>query len=101
MCVETAPQAGSELQLTEKHVFNLQSESTGSSGVNNDTFCVPQVLREAKEREELQATEKDSCDPEKVVAHYGMMFDEFQGLSHLEALELLSRESELKVQRWF
>lgn len=26
-----------------------------------------------------------------------MLFDEFQGLSHLEALEILSRESEAKV----
>ena len=29
--------------------------------------------------------------------HYGLLFDEFQGLSHLEALEMLSRESEIKV----
>lgn len=30
-----------------------------------------------------------------------MLFDEFQGLSHLEALEILSRESEAKVNRTF
>lgn len=59
---------------------------------------LPQVLREAKEREELQTAEKESSDSEKkVVAHYGMLFDEFQGLSHLEALEMLSRDSESKV----
>ncbi|XP_028276945.1 protein FAM114A2 [Parambassis ranga] len=58
-----------------------------------------QVLREAKEREELQTAETESSDSEKkVVAHYGMLFDEFQGLSHLEALEILSRESESKVK---
>lgn len=58
-----------------------------------------QVLREAKEREELQTAEKESSDAEKnVVAHYGMLFDEFQGISHLEALEILSRESESKVK---
>lgn len=58
-----------------------------------------QVLREAKEREELQDAERESSDGEKKpLAHYGMLFDEFQGLSHLEALELLSRESESKVQ---
>lgn len=34
------------------------------------------------------------------MAHYGMLFDEFQGLSHLEALEILSRESESKVRPW-
>lgn len=56
-------------------------------------------MREAKEREALQAAEKEFSDSEKkVAAHYGMLFDEFQGLSHLEALEILSRESESKVQ---
>ncbi|XP_071361947.1 protein FAM114A2 [Trachinotus anak] len=65
--------------------------------IRNSTLS--QVLREAKEREELQTAEKDSSDSEKkVVAHYGMLFDEFQGLSHLEALEILSRESESKVR---
>lgn len=59
---------------------------------------VSQVLREAKEREELQTAEKESSDSDKkVVAHYGMLFDEFQGLSHLEALEILSQESQSKV----
>uniref|UniRef100_A0A3Q0RWN6 Family with sequence similarity 114 member A2 n=1 Tax=Amphilophus citrinellus TaxID=61819 RepID=A0A3Q0RWN6_AMPCI len=63
------------------------------------SLFVSQVLREAKEREELQTAEKDSSNSEKkVVAHYGMLFDEFQGLSHLEALEILSRESESKVK---
>ncbi|XP_060912130.1 protein FAM114A2 [Labrus mixtus] len=58
-----------------------------------------QVLREAKEREELQTAEVEGSDSEKkAVAHYGMLFDEFQGLSHLEALEILSRESESKVK---
>lgn len=56
-----------------------------------------QVLREAKEREELQTAEKESDSDKAAVAHYGMLFDEFQGLSHLEALEILSRESESKV----
>uniref|UniRef100_A0A3Q3EZN2 Family with sequence similarity 114 member A2 n=1 Tax=Labrus bergylta TaxID=56723 RepID=A0A3Q3EZN2_9LABR len=56
-----------------------------------------QVLREAKEREELQTVEGSDSE-KKAVAHYGMLFDEFQGLSHLEALEILSRESESKVK---
>lgn len=57
------------------------------------------MLREAKEREELQTAEEHSESEKKVVAHYGMLFDEFQGLSHLEALEILSRDSESKVQQ--
>ncbi|XP_029956588.1 protein FAM114A2 [Salarias fasciatus] len=65
--------------------------------VRNATLS--QVLREAKEREELQTAETDASRPDrKAVAHYGVLFDEFQGLSHLEALELLSRESESKVK---
>uniref|UniRef100_A0A8C2ZJN0 Family with sequence similarity 114 member A2 n=1 Tax=Cyclopterus lumpus TaxID=8103 RepID=A0A8C2ZJN0_CYCLU len=65
--------------------------------IRNSTLS--QVLREAKEREELQTAEKEFSDSEyKAVAHYGMLFDEFQGLSHLEALEILSRESESKVK---
>ncbi len=56
------------------------------------------MLREAKEREELQTAEKESDSEKRLVAHYGMLFDEFQGLSHLEALEILSRESESKVR---
>nr|XP_019952960.1 PREDICTED: protein FAM114A2-like [Paralichthys olivaceus] len=65
--------------------------------IQNSTLS--QVLREAKEQEELQTAERESSDcGKKVVAHYGMLFDEFQGLSHLEALEILSRESESKVK---
>lgn len=65
--------------------------------IRNSTLS--QVLREAKEREEMQTAEKEaSASEKKVVAHYGMLFDEFQGLSHLEALEILSRESESKVK---
>lgn len=55
-----------------------------------------QVLREAKEKEEQQTATEVTMATEKK-AHYGLLFDEFQGLSHLEALEMLSRESESKV----
>lgn len=70
-----------------------------TKGLMRRNATLSQVLREAKEREELQTAERDSSNSEKkVVAHYGMLFDEFQGLSHLEALEILSRESESKVK---
>ncbi|KAI4897560.1 hypothetical protein NFI96_020846, partial [Prochilodus magdalenae] len=68
-----------------------------TKGLMNRTSTLSQVLREAKEREEQQKTENVASESEKV-AHYGMLFDEFQGLSHLEALEILSRESEAKVK---
>ncbi|KAL3042522.1 hypothetical protein OYC64_020452 [Pagothenia borchgrevinki] len=70
-----------------------------TKGLMNRNSTLSQVLREAKEREEQQTAETESSDSEKkTVAHYGMLFDEFQGLSHLEALEILSRESESKVK---
>lgn len=53
-------------------------------------------MREAKETEEQRTSSEVSMATEKK-AHYGLLFDEFQGLSHLEALEMLSRESESKV----
>ncbi|XP_072517677.1 protein FAM114A2 [Salminus brasiliensis] len=68
-----------------------------TKGLMHRTSTLSQVLREAKEREEQQTTENFTSEMDKV-AHYGMLFDEFQGLSHLEALELLSRESEAKVK---
>ncbi|XP_041749940.1 protein FAM114A2 [Coregonus clupeaformis] len=68
-----------------------------TKGLMIKTNTLSQVLREAKEREEQQTAEEFSSDTEKK-AHYGMLFDEFQGLAHLEALEILSRESESKVK---
>ncbi|KAF5913264.1 hypothetical protein HPG69_016880 [Diceros bicornis minor] len=56
-----------------------------------------EALREAKEKEELWTSNEVTVETDKK-AHYGLLFDEFQGLSHLEALEMLSRESEIKVK---
>ncbi|XP_030069010.1 protein FAM114A2 [Microcaecilia unicolor] len=68
-----------------------------TKGLMNRNSTLSQILREAKEREEQQIYDKVSVDTEKK-AHYSLFFDDFQGLSHLEALELLSRESEAKVK---
>lgn len=55
----------------------------------------PQMLREAKEKEKQRLAQQLTVER---TAHYGMLFDEYQGLSHLEALEILSNESESKVR---
>ncbi|NWI97893.1 F1142 protein, partial [Pitta sordida] len=68
-----------------------------TKGLINRTSTLSQVLREAKEKEEQQTATEVAMATEKK-AHYGLLFDEFQGLSHLEALEMLSRESESKVK---
>ncbi|KAJ0061739.1 hypothetical protein NL108_008317, partial [Boleophthalmus pectinirostris] len=69
-----------------------------TKGLMHRNATLSQVLREAKEREELQTADTECDTDRKPVAHYGMLFDEYQGLSHLEALEIVSRESESKVK---
>ncbi|XP_077448073.1 protein FAM114A2 [Stigmatopora argus] len=64
--------------------------------ITNSTLS--QVLREAKEREQLQTEVSLDSLEKKTVAHYGVLFDQYQGLAHLEALEMLSRESKSKVK---
>lgn len=52
------------------------------------------MLKEAKEKERERLSHQPISEPS---AHYGILFDDYQGLSHLEALEILSDESEAKV----
>uniref|UniRef100_F6TP08 Family with sequence similarity 114 member A2 n=1 Tax=Equus caballus TaxID=9796 RepID=F6TP08_HORSE len=68
-----------------------------TKGLMNRSSTLSQVLREAKEKEELWTSNEVTMETDKKT-HYGLLFDEFQGLSHLEALEMLSRESEIKVK---
>ncbi|MEQ2207699.1 hypothetical protein XENOCAPTIV_017082 [Xenoophorus captivus] len=51
------------------------------------------MLREAKEKERARLSNQPLSTP---TARYGILFDNYQGLSHLEALEILSNESEAK-----
>ncbi|NWX65491.1 NXP20 protein, partial [Promerops cafer] len=59
------------------------------------TVSLSQLLREAKEKEKQRRAQQVTVEK---TAHYGLLFDEFQGLSHLEALEILSNESEAQIQ---
>uniref|UniRef100_A0A8C3TEM0 Uncharacterized protein n=1 Tax=Chelydra serpentina TaxID=8475 RepID=A0A8C3TEM0_CHESE len=59
------------------------------------TVSLSQLLREAKEKEKQRLAQQVTVER---TAHYGLLFDEFQGLSHLEALEILSNKSEAKIQ---
>ncbi|NWS10637.1 NXP20 protein, partial [Pachyramphus minor] len=59
------------------------------------TVSLSQLLREAKEKEKQRRAQQLTVER---TAHYGILFDEFQGLSHLEALEILSNESEAQIQ---
>ncbi|XP_071504235.1 protein FAM114A2-like [Diadema antillarum] len=56
-----------------------------------------EVLRQAKEEAEAEAKRRqEEEDLQKF--NFGLLFDQFQGLAHLEALEMLSNQSETKVQ---
>ncbi|KAF3828234.1 hypothetical protein GH733_004931 [Mirounga leonina] len=68
-----------------------------TKGLMNRNSTLSQVLREAKEKEELWTSNEVTLETDKKT-NYGLLFDEFQGLSHLEALEMLSQESEIKVK---
>uniref|UniRef100_A0A8C5M786 Family with sequence similarity 114 member A2 n=1 Tax=Leptobrachium leishanense TaxID=445787 RepID=A0A8C5M786_9ANUR len=68
-----------------------------TKGLMNRNSTLSQVLREAKEREEQRVGSAAETQTHGK-AHYGLLFDEHQGLAHLEALELLSKESEAKVK---
>ncbi|XP_023150141.1 protein NOXP20 isoform X2 [Amphiprion ocellaris] len=59
------------------------------------TASLSQMLKEAKEKERARLSNQPISAP---TAHYGILFDDYQGLSHLEALEILSNESEARVQ---
>ncbi|XP_060772677.1 protein NOXP20 isoform X2 [Neoarius graeffei] len=59
------------------------------------TVSLSQMLKEAKEKARERLSSQMVCEP---MAHYGILFDDYQGLSHLEALEILSNESEGRVQ---
>lgn len=52
------------------------------------------MLKEAKEKDQARLSNQPMSAP---TAHYSILFDEYQGLSHLEALEILSNDSEAKV----
>ncbi|CAN2388510.1 family with sequence similarity 114, partial [Pristimantis euphronides] len=89
------------LEFIGKKTMNVLAESDPgfkkTKTLIQKTASLSQMLREAKEKEKQRLAEQVS---DERTAHYGMLFDEYQGLSHLEALEILSNECETKVQAY-
>lgn len=58
-----------------------------------------QILREAKEKAE---TEEKTIGERELARkiHFESLFDDYQGLVHLEALEMLSKQSNMKIQQY-
>ncbi|XP_053560034.1 protein NOXP20 isoform X2 [Bombina bombina] len=89
------------LEFIGKKTMNVLAESDPgfkrTKILMQRTASLSQMLREAKEKEKQRMAEQST---DERTAHYGLLFDEYQGLSHLEALEILSQESETKVQSY-
>lgn len=69
-------------------------------GLDNQKPVLSQVLREAKEKSEesektMKLTQKKLY---KKQLHFETLFDDYHGLVHLEALEMLSKQASLKLQ---
>lgn len=63
-----------------------------------DKPILSQVLREAKEKAESEEKTIEERELARKV-HFESLFDDYQGLVHLEALEMLSRQSNMKIQQ--
>ncbi|NXU47281.1 NXP20 protein, partial [Turnix velox] len=89
------------LEFIGKKTMNVLAESDPgfkrTKTLMARTVSLSQLLREAKEKEKQRRAQQVTVER---TAHYGLLFDEFQGLSHLEALEILSNESEAQIQSY-
>lgn len=65
--------------------------------MNQDKPVLSQILREAKEKAEEENKILEQKHSAKK-ANYESIFDDCQGLVHLEALEMLSRQCDIKLQ---
>ncbi|XP_058798937.1 protein FAM114A2 [Phymastichus coffea] len=63
-----------------------------------DKPILSQILREAKEKAEV---EEKSIEEKQLArkVHFESLFDDYQGLVHLEALEMLSKQCNIKIQQ--
>lgn len=69
-------------------------------GLDNSKPVLSQVLREAKEKSEesektMKLTQKQMYRKQ---LHFETLFDDYHGLVHLEALEMLSKQASMKLQ---
>lgn len=63
-----------------------------------DKPILSQMLREAKDKAEIEEKSIEGKEFARKV-HFEILFDDFQGLVHLEALEMLSKQCIIKIQQ--
>ncbi|CAK1542529.1 unnamed protein product [Leptosia nina] len=66
-------------------------------GLDTEKPILSQILREAKERADEEDKMREAKREAKEV-HYETLFDDFEGLVHLEALEMLSRQVSMRIE---
>ncbi|EDV21396.1 uncharacterized protein TRIADDRAFT_59981 [Trichoplax adhaerens] len=86
-----------------KKTASVITEQEAGITINNTQPKLSDLLREAREKNpEVQPketqTELITSKPEPEHFNYNNLLEEFQGHAHLEALEILSNESEFKTQ---
>lgn len=64
----------------------------------SDKPILSQVLREAKDQADLEEKSMEEKQLSRKV-HFESLFDDYQGLVHLEALEMLSKQCSMKIQQ--
>ena len=65
--------------------------------LHDDKPILSQILREAKEKAENESKERQQTHITKK-PNYELLFDDHQGLVHLEALEMLSKQCDIKLE---
>lgn len=63
-----------------------------------DKPILSQILREAKEKAESEEKTLEERELARKI-RFESLFDDYQGLVHLEALEMLSKQSNMKIQQ--
>lgn len=64
---------------------------------DSDKPILSHVLREAKDKADLEEKSIEEKELTRKV-HFESLFDDYQGLVHLEALEMLSKQCNIKIQ---
>jgi len=75
----------------------IDAISHGDPGFRRKRITLSQAIREAKERAEQSGNQE--TDDQFKLNTFSIEFDKFQGLAHLEALEMISRESEQELEK--
>ena len=75
----------------------IDAISHGDPGFRRKRITLSQAIREAKEKAEQSNVH--AADDQLNLNVFSVEFDKFQGLAHLEALEMISRESELELEK--